>query len=215
MRLIEYLKREGAFATAKKAAAKASSPFGGVSAATVFMVRERTKDVSAGRLAGYEFSLLKAEDARAFDEFNFFPHIEGADYIDRLDCGVLACKRDGAICAYVCFERGRMKTIHGTGFFSLGEDEAWIGPCYVDRAHRGKGLNGELVRTALELAELSGVSRFFTAINRANVASLSSFERIGFEEFAFYDSRTQTVAASPGSGFASMTAKIEIEEPRP
>ena len=176
MRILDYMVREGAKNTLKRVWERISAGWGGVSARTTFLSAERI-DTGNKIPPGIKIERMGHEDVQAFDAFNFFPHIKGNEYLGRDGRGAVLCREDGCIVGYVCYEVSGLKNIHGMGYFQMKENEAWIGPCYVNRFYRGKGINGAMVYRAMKEASAEGAECFFTAINSSNVASLASFKR--------------------------------------
>jgi GNAT superfamily N-acetyltransferase len=73
-----------------------------------------------------------------------------------------------------CYSLGRI------GRFGLRKGEWWIGPVYVDRRYRGRGINTAQIRHALQELSGAGEKVFFTATNASNHASMRSFVKCGF-----------------------------------
>lgn len=70
--------------------------------------------------------------------------------------------------------------IHGLGSFDLGDNERWIGPTFVCKEYRGRGLNKKQI--AYQITEALDKT-YYTSVNSGNIASLASFKRLGFVEF--------------------------------
>lgn len=189
MRLLDYMKREGLRATASKALGKIDAKRGGKAAETVFLRRDNHGLPSLPIPAGLQIRTIEALDIPEFERFNFFPHINPNAYVPAKRDGAIGCFDQDRLVGYVCYESEKRKAIHGTGDFVLENGEAWVGPCYVDRAYRGRGLNRILVAEAAEALERRGITRLFTSINGANASSLASFQKMGFREFARYSKK--------------------------
>lgn len=69
--------------------------------------------------------------------------------------------------------------IHGTGTFCLSSNECWIGPTFVDRHYRGRGLNKAQIQ--YQMAH-SDAQVYYTSVNVNNMPSRRSFEHWGFKE---------------------------------
>lgn len=202
--------REGAKNTLKRVWERISAGWGGVSARTTFLSAERI-DTGNKIPPGIKIERMGHEDVQAFDAFNFFPHIKGNEYLGRDGRGAVLCREDGCIVGYVCYEVSGLKNIHGMGYFQMKENEAWIGPCYVNRFYRGKGINGAMVYRAMKEASAEGAECFFTAINSSNVASLASFKKMGFFPFAEYDASCKKLKIYNTFSGADKISKIRIE----
>jgi GNAT superfamily N-acetyltransferase len=85
----------------------------------------------------------------------------------------------GKVVSY-CWAHQGFYALGRVGRFGLREGEWWIGPVYVDKRYRGRGINTAQIRHAIR--ELSGTEGkvFFTATNASNHASLKSFAKCGF-----------------------------------
>mgnify|MGYP001028822975 CR=1 FL=1 len=196
MRAIDYLKHEGVAATVKKVLTKLQSKMGGSASRTIFFVSDNPIIGDIGLADGYSIRQLSESDSREFSEINFFPHIDTDSYLSSSCDGAFGCFFQGAMCGYVCFETKKLKHLHGTGDFALNDHEAWIGPCYVQRNHRGKGLNGAMVRFAMKSLSKLNINHYFTAINGANISSLASFDGNGFRRLGFFSRKRGLICDS-------------------
>lgn len=71
--------------------------------------------------------------------------------------------------------------IEGIGNIDLQKDKCWIGPTFVDKTVRGKGLNKQQI--LYQLMNLpQDVKYCITSANASNVASINSFKSLGFEK---------------------------------
>ncbi len=66
------------------------------------------------------------------------------------------------------------------GRFKLRDDEAWIGPVFVDKRYRRRGINTAQINCALHELGKVGKRVFFTATNSRNYGSIKSFVGCGF-----------------------------------
>ncbi len=85
----------------------------------------------------------------------------------------------GAVVSYCWVHRGSY-SLGRIGRFGLGEKERWMGPVFVDKRYRRRGINTAQVHHALRESSHAGEIVFFTATNAANYRSLQSFARCGF-----------------------------------
>ena len=67
--------------------------------------------------------------------------------------------------------------INSTALFGLSDAEEWIGPTFVLKSHRGLGYNKAQI--AYQVAASSS-KQIYTSANIGNIASVKSFERLGF-----------------------------------
>lgn len=82
------------------------------------------------------------------------------------------------------------------GKFKLRCGEGWIGPVYVLRSWRGRGINKMLIAEQTKMLKAIGVDTFYTSINSNNKASLNSFKHSGFCEIGRIDSKGSVEAKS-------------------
>lgn len=68
--------------------------------------------------------------------------------------------------------------VHGVGDFLLNDNEYWIGPTFVMKSHRGRGLNK--MQIMAQMNDYAGT--FYTSVNSFNVPSIKSFLSLGFKE---------------------------------
>ena len=69
-------------------------------------------------------------------------------------------------------------TIHGLCDFKLEEIECWIGPTFISKNFRGQGYNKQQI--AYQIAN-ENAKKFYTSVNSDNIASLKSFQHLGFK----------------------------------
>ena len=73
-------------------------------------------------------------------------------------------------------------TIHGLCEFKLGQNECWIGPTYVTKANRNKGIASYMISYIQNHVFPSEVIQtYYTSINKTNASSISSVVKSGFE----------------------------------
>lgn len=70
-------------------------------------------------------------------------------------------------------------SIHGLGNIHLSDNECWIGPTFVHKEYRGKGINKAQILH--QMAEAQGMT-FYTSVNAKNLPSIHSFLHFGFKE---------------------------------
>ncbi|WP_419040333.1 GNAT family N-acetyltransferase [Enorma massiliensis] len=210
MRVFDYFFREGLRGVMHRSWEKVSAVLGGAAARTMFLCAEEL-GLNRSNNPRVDVSRMSYKDLDEFEQFNFFPHISGKRYLETEGWGTVICRDAGHIVGYTCYEIGGLKKIHGTGTFQLEANEAWIGPCYVDHDHRGRGINAAMVSRAIDEVFAQGVIRCFTAINSANAPSLSSFRKMGFSPFIEYSSARRGFKVCDVSTPAEWVSKISIE----
>lgn len=70
--------------------------------------------------------------------------------------------------------------VRSVGNLDLGDDKAWLGPYFVHRKYRGRGLQRVAISLGVDNAPKS-INAFVTSVNSLNMASLRSFEKSGFQ----------------------------------
>jgi GNAT superfamily N-acetyltransferase len=119
---------------------------------------------------------LSIQDMEIID----FPRLKLVDYNSWMQKGsrVFVCYVDETPVAFTWTHYG-IYEIHGTGHFSMSANECWIGPTFVDRHYRGRGINKQQI---LYQMEYSVAEVFYTSVNVGNIPSRQSFEHWGFVE---------------------------------
>lgn len=70
--------------------------------------------------------------------------------------------------------------IEYVGDFDMGSEIAWLGPSFVHRKYRGKGLQQLVILQGMASAP-TNIKVFITSVNASNIPSLRSLEKIGFK----------------------------------
>lgn len=115
-------------------------------------------------------------DIYGFERLDYIPHKEWI--------------RNGSTC-YVKKSQNRVISYcwaHSTGYsvdneigsFELSDSEAWIGPIFVEKRHRGRGISAPLIDFAVRDQVNAGKDTFFTATNSENFGSQKTFAKLGF-----------------------------------
>lgn len=89
-------------------------------------------------------------------------------------------KIDNNVAAYCWIHQDSYYIDQSLGAFELKDDEAWVGPLYVDPRYRGMGLATSQIQYALKDQCDIGTTIFLTAISSGNLASIRCFCRCGF-----------------------------------
>lgn len=191
--LLNYLKQEGLFATAKKAWNKVFQK--GISQ-TIFL----RADLSGDTDDDYEVIIEKLEESNraAFEEIKFWDFVNADDYIGNEHQSVIMLRDGENYIAYAAEEHATDRLIHGLGSFLLKSDEGWIGPVYVRKKWRGRGYSRRLLLQQMYRLKESGMTLVYTAINSQNTASLKSFSSVGFEEIGILDTKGSIIQDKHG-----------------
>lgn len=176
-KFLTYLKYEGIMATVKKVFSYIRKK----ESITVFLCYDAP--IKSVKKQPILFDFLRQDNLDSFEKIKFFDHIHGRDYIDSSNSFILLAMMNGETVGYIAMELEKNKEIHGLGHFQLDTQEAWVGPVYVKRAYRGKGINKEMLKQALEIAmNKYHIRCIYTSINQENIASLKSFLHAGFQK---------------------------------
>lgn len=91
------------------------------------------------------------------------------------------CEENNRIVAYgwVHFHR---YFVHGVGEIVLSDSQAWLGPFFVDKDYRGKGIQKKMIQYCMK----NTPPRYYiTSANAKNTPSLKSFEKLGFVQIGY------------------------------
>ena len=136
-----------------------------------------------GRVEQLRMIELQEELVQEFEKIKFYEHILSKDYINRKDRKLLLGYIGDILVGYVAAECEIEKKIYGLGLFSLSMKEAWIGPVYVRRKYRGRGISPVLIKEMMTILQNDGIIHFYTAINEENLSSQSAFKKNGYRKF--------------------------------
>lgn len=70
--------------------------------------------------------------------------------------------------------------IHNLCQIELSDDKCWVGPTFVDNSMRGRGINKTQISFQISNAP-KNIQYFITSANASNIASIKSFEKLGFK----------------------------------
>lgn len=168
---------------------------------TLFLIKFYHSSDSINLHSEIGLNILTDDNVESFNKMKHFHFIETEKLIDNPSYKILTYLEENKIVGYVIFHIGEVHPIHGLGTWNLDKDEAWIGPAYVVKESRGKGINGILLQEAFFQLEKIGVSKIYTCINQSNLSSIRSFKKNGFK-----------VIGSVTRSRKSITSKIFSEE---
>lgn len=193
-RLITYLRNEGLLATVVRSWNKI---FFHSKSQTVFLKHNGLLNEAQGE-SDIIFEVLTDENRSSFESIKFWNFINTDDYINNMQQNVLLIKKDNEFIAYAAELHERTREIHNLGCFLLNSGEGWIGPVYVVKKYRRKGVNRLLLVEQIKRLQSKGVYEIFSAINSRNTASLKSFKKVGFVEIGSVDSLKRIVGDPKG-----------------
>ena len=131
-----------------------------------------------------EFEKLKTVDLKDIDKPIGILHLSKADVANSFEGGgeCFVAKVNDEVAGFTFLSFGK-KEIAGFGEVLLSaNNSAWIGPVFVDKKHRGKGINKAMIFFAIEKCKAKGVSKIVTSINAQNLSSIASFTKTGFKQ---------------------------------
>lgn len=190
--LISYLLSEGLIMTVRKVFEKIIRK----ESVTAFLVcREPLGAVDLP--SNVSFEELCAENLAIFEKLKFFQHISGEEILADPQQTAILVKCEGEYAGYAGVQFETHRQIHGLCRFTLREKEAWIGPVYIKKKFRNRGLNRYALQFIMDSMKEMGFCAFFTAINSCNHSSMKSFMNCGFSDIGHIISkkgRVKTVA---------------------
>ena len=177
-----YLKTEGLLPTLHKVFNAFLIKTGIRKSSTLFFVCYSSKVKVESKRDDLNVKILDKSDLHDFEKIKFFNHIHGEDYVDNPDWKIILIRQQDHIIAYAAAQRNVKHRIHGLGYFLLGKSECWIGPTYVTKANRNKGIASYMIRYIQNHVFPSEVIQtYYTSINKTNASSISSVVKSGFE----------------------------------
>lgn len=152
--------------------------------------------VRTENIESFEIERLTEVNRKEFERIKFWDFVNTDEFINNPKQSILLLKAGEEYVAYAAEEHEICREIHGLGKFQLRSGEGWIGPVYVLRDWRGRGINKALVAEQIKKLQASGIDTFYTSINSNNEASLNSFKHSGFCEIGRVDNNGSVEAAS-------------------
>lgn len=142
----------------------------------LYIAKENVKQINTET----EFSFKIINNSSVLDKLDF-PRIKTLPYDKWLDNGSIAIIGfyDNKPVSFT-WTHFKSHTIHGLGTVDLSKNKCWIGPTFVHKTMRGKGMNkAQIIHQIKHSAEET--SYFITSANSKNLASVKSFEKLGFQ----------------------------------
>lgn len=192
---IVYLRNEGFISFCKKIKSNILYRFGRSSTTMFYQCNDLGLEKVLTR-EGIDVLKLAYSELSDFEYMKFFQHLDGNMYVNNLDKEIVIAKYGEKIVGYAAVDYGGKRDIHGLGAFSLLDNEAWIGPVYVIREYRKKGVNSLLINTLKHRMKSRSINCCYTCINIDNPDSITSFKRNGFNELGFVTSTKCKIAIS-------------------
>lgn len=150
---------------------------------TIFFVYQQEKESSDAVHEGVSVTELSVEQIPGLKKINIFKDLDLEEVINSPNHNVLIAEMDGIICGFIIVHFGGKEVKHnlnGWLYFKLNQNEAWVGPTYVGKDYRGKGLNTLLLQSVKKLCYDRSIELIFTSINSENIGSINSFRKNKF-----------------------------------
>lgn len=179
-KISRYLKEFGLRGIIKKIYAKGLFLLGLKKSVTIFFIKSLHENISSTGNDQYLVKILDESDISKFDEMKYFHFIRSKEVVEDPDFMVVIVSHQEKMVGYVILHFGEVHPIYGLGSWKLDEDEAWLGPAFVIKEFRGKGINSILLNQAAIYSIERGSKKIFTCINQSNVPSIRSFEKNGY-----------------------------------
>lgn len=148
---------------------------------TIYLYRNLMELPAADYIDHFEFKAISTPDD--LESLNF-KRIETLDYQQWFSKGSIAIVGfyNGKPVSFSWCHFKSHQVDHSTRI-DLGDNAVWIGPTFVDKIMRGKGMNKSQI--SYQIANLpTNISTCLTSANERNTASIKSFERLGFSHGA-------------------------------
>lgn len=122
------------------------------------------------------------ENKKILSQYKICGRIDNKEAAKKIDNGsILFAVFDNAdIVAYAFIHKKHYK-LDNKYRFSLQEDERWIGPVFVSKQYRGKGINQFQISTVLDYLDNKSINKIYTSINSKNYPSIVSFMKNNFK----------------------------------
>ncbi|MBQ7635311.1 MAG: GNAT family N-acetyltransferase [Bacteroidaceae bacterium] len=190
-KFIQYLRSEGIGGLVSKVVRILKRKLFG-SEGTIFLKADSSIiSIPVRENTNVRIEFLNVENCDDFERIKFFAHVHVSDYLAHPQRIVALVRECNEYIGYACADFSSPHTIHGLGDFRLDTGEAWIGPVFVKKQWRGKGLNPLMVAKLLNKLREAGIHTIYTCISGDNAASLGSFRKMGFKEWGRLGSESE------------------------
>lgn len=153
----------------------------------IYLERKTFQEVSNPDWEKYNYKVFnKVEEISnlPFDRLKLLPYkkwIENGSFV------IVAF--DGTTPAAFGWTHFKSHSIHYVGTFDMGNNIAWLGPSFVHKDYRGKGLQKLIIQLGIKTAP-NNIDCFITSVNSENTPSLSSLFKLGFKEGLIISTKT-------------------------
>jgi len=154
---------------------------------TFLFVNDSTEPVETGNI---EYESFWLTDETQLRDFSILGRIDNDTAVKWLnDNHKMFVINDGKdIIAYGCVRFHKYK-INENVEIMLDEDEAWLGPVFVNCGYRNRGINSFQIASIVRAERENGINRIFTGINSRNYPSIISYLKNGFKIIGFHHVR--------------------------
>jgi len=183
-KIIYYLRDYGLFETIKRIFIRILGIIGLIESET-YVLRFQLPKASVEQPYTNEFRIMQLdrEHVREFNRIKYFDFIDGNKIINSKYSRVFIAMESDKIIGYVvCFGPNVHHQIHKMGTWKLGKNEAWIGPTFIVKKYRNKGIHKVLLIECINTMYKLGIEICYTAINKNNIPSIRSFSKVGFDK---------------------------------
>lgn len=156
----------------------------GLRTSVTFFLRYQVADQPDNSLQGIDIEVERIEDLASLNKYSS-QRLAYVPLEKWFDSGSICYVHtvNGSIVSYIWTHNRGYPVNREVGFFQLKQDEIWIGPIFVDKQYRARGLAPQLVNYALQDQSNAGAIAFYTSLNSRNVPSQLLFARRGFSIF--------------------------------
>lgn len=152
-----------------------------VSETYFFQIDLNDVELRNSRMKPYKMEYLDHDRKTQFENMKYFDFLDVNSFLVSDKADILIALDESEIIGYICVHQGVDHLIYNLGYWSLNDNEAWIGPTYVVNDYRNKGIHGKLINEFVKQGYSNGISKIYTAINSENIPSIRSFSKVGFK----------------------------------
>ena len=188
-KIIQYIHEYGLLRTIMQIFKRIGEFVGVLKSKTYVLDKEIQKDLDVITEPKYQIRPLGLDDIEEFNRMKYFDFLDPKNIIESKNKGAIIALNGSRIIGYVCYDSSSEHSIHKMGKWNLDENEAWVGPTYVDINYRNKGIHRDLLNETIKKLHYENIKNVFTAINYKNEPSVKSFEKTGFRKLGLISIR--------------------------
>lgn len=164
-KLVSSIKNNGYLETIKKALNRILKVLGLLESETYFFEKkiddirsQSTKEQIYNDNISIKF--LDYKEKTQFEYMKYYEFLDTESLLNSEMSKVLIALHKDKIIGFACIHRGSNHLIHDLGYWNLSEDEAWIGPTYVIKNYRNRGIHKDLLNRAIEYSYFMGIKKY-------------------------------------------------------